>query len=580
MHLGEPASKKTKFRITVLAIVLVLAFIGFFFREILDVIKLFFGFALVILGFDLPNDPGIYKSFNVVLFNCVVGFIIPFLIWLLLISHQALLPVQGVRDIYRTAYHLFLYILRQHGPAYHIKDGKAIASKEELDRKGPGVIVVDFNSAVVLEEREPSPGLSRIFKKIALSLLHILDLADPLQPTRVCGPGIVFTHPGERLRGSVDLRKQFRMQKKVHTYTREGIELYANVLSIFTIGQDPEPDALQVTYIGEQRPENLRVVSFSRVTESGVNYLRVTDISDELDTEDAKEIHHFARVAGHTNGAYRPYIPLPQHPPVPVFNQERVFSAVFAQARGTNEDVITWTDLPTQVAAGFFREILPTINYDQLYDVNNTGKFPLYGFKRKLMLAMRNNGLLAFRLVQHRNGAQLTKDKLYPTDDLLVSQTRRLTNPKLLRDRGIKVMLGSFGDLFPTSPIVYKQRLDSWRSRWEKELDITTASRELHAMRIHGRAMVEAQRDLWFSLNQLFSLNENNHEALALYIMQALESAAADPKTRQLLPNNTLDFMKYIQSLLNSVPAAIPPQPGQAGPGGGQFIPPVIGGPN
>jgi hypothetical protein len=225
---------------------------------------------------------------------------------------------------------------------------------------------------------------------------------------------------------------------------------------------------------------------------------------------------------------------------------------VFAQARNNDQEIIPWTELPTRVAAGLYRDILPTINYNDLYDVNGTGNFPLPEYKAKLRRAMRNNGTLSFRLIYHAGHEPLVEGCIYHENALVVSEIYPLTNSKLLRDRGIKMIFSSFGDLIPVSPLIYKQRLDSWRAKWERELDITTAGRELQAMRVRSRALADAQQDLWYHLNQIFSIPEYSEEALALRVMQALETAAADPKTRELLPATTMDMLRHINSVISA----------------------------
>lgn len=551
MQLGEPANKKTTLIVRGILGALALIFILAFAKEIGGVLSLFWTFfKVVLLGFPFEgSDPSIQDSFNIVVFNCLFGFGLVFLLWLLLISAQALLPVNNPQDIYRAAWHLWLYITRRHGQAIFIQDGEEISTKADSERRGHGVIVVDFNSAVVLEERDVPPGLSRMASMAEINLLNLLSLSDPPISPRVCGPGIVYTRPGEHIRGVVDLRMQFRLQSRVTCYTREGIELYSNVWSIFTIGLDPEPDALQVTYAGDHQAECLRVCAFTPVPGRGGKFYKLTALKDELDQPDQNEIHGEARVVEMAGELY-PYLPLPRHPSLPVFDQKRVFSAVFAQAQNSKQETLSWTELPTRVAAGFYREILPTINYDQLYDIRSEGEFPLPDYKSKLRLAMRNNGILAYRLVYHTSGEALVEGREYHENELTVSTIRQLTNSKLLRDRGIKIQASGFGDLIPVSPLIYKQRLDTWRASWERELDITTAGRELQAMRVRSRALSNAQQDLWYTLNQIFSIPEYTDEALALRLMQALESAAADPKTRELLPSNTIDILRHINTLV------------------------------
>jgi hypothetical protein len=509
------------------------------------------------IGFPLEVPEGVSPlSILIIIYNFLIGFLAVFFIWLLLLSHQALLPVSNLNEIRRTGWNLILFILRKHGPAIFVKDGAEISTSEDLKREGPGVVVVDFNSAVVLETRISALGLSRPTSRLLIDIGRLLGLSDPPVSPRACGPGIVFTNPRERVRGAVDLRKQFRLLRDVHCYTREGIELYANVHATFTIGQIP--DVLEVTYEGDRRLENLRVVSFEHIPGG---HLRVTGISStELDQPDSVEVHHYAQVTQRTNEWFE-YTTVPRPGLLPVFDPNRVFAAVFAQARNEKQEVLAWTDLPTRVASGIFREIISQVKYDELYDIRGNGYFPLPQYKRRLSLEMRNNGILSYRMIFHRDGAPLEKGRIYRESDLIVSVIRPMTNSKMLRDRGIRVLFSGFGDLSPVSEAVLKQRLDAWRASWDHDLEIRRAEGELTAMRNRSRAHAQAMRDLTFSLSQILSNQEHAEEAMVLRIMQAIEQAAADPKTRQLLPANTIDLIRFINQMINPnfTPPSLPP---------------------
>lgn len=560
MKLGQPINKTTDQRIRIVLIGLVLAFLVAFIPQIRDVFLLMLRFVLeFFLRFPHKEVGGdALHSLNVVMFNLVVGFGMVFVLWLFLSAGQTLLPVSNLTEVYRAAWHLWLFIFGRHGPAILVKDGEQVVTQGDATKWGHGVIVVDFNSAVVLEERDASPGLSRISLRFELIILNMLNLCDPPTSPRACGPGIVFTLPGERIRGIVDLRKQFRLKSQVSCYTREGIELNGNVISVFTAGMSPDSDALQVTFVGEHRPENARVCQLTPVAGRGGRFFTLTGLQDELDEADRAEI--FAVANTQVSAAELvPYTPLPRAEPLPAFDPDRVFAAVFAQARDRKLDIISWTELPTSVASGIYRELLPTLNYDELYDVRENGHFPLPGHKTKMRLAMRDNGLLAYRLIYHHTGEQLVVGRAYHESELIVSDIRPLTNSKILRDRGIMMIASSFGDLIPVSPLVYKQRLDSWRAEWERELNITHAGRELQAMRTRSRALAEAQQNLWRHLDHLFHQANCSDEALAISVMQALEQAATDPQTRALLPGNTIDLMRHIHTMLQPPPPPPPP---------------------
>jgi len=568
MQLGEPATKKTKQVIRAITGFLAVLFVMVFWNEI----RWLFGVEPAEGIINNVLRPEIFFFFI-----CVGGFVLPALLWIVLLSFQALLPISNITakpmlsliEAYRTAWHLILHIFRRHGPAISVKNGEENTTPEDLNRENrPGVVVVNLNSAVVLEEMNPPPGIAGLSARIQVRLLEALLLLDTYESPRVCGPGIVFTRPRERIRGRVDLRKQFRLEQKVHCYTREGIELSANVFAIFTIGQDP--DILQVTYLGERRPENLRVVTMAS---NGPGFQRITDFSDELDEADQNEIHAFLLRENTLNENDRPifdrFSPVPDTS-VQRFDPARVFAAVYAQARNGKQEVLPWDQLPTRVAAGLYREQLMQVNYDELYDIRGERpQFPLPDYKSKLRRSMRNNGILAFRYIKHPS-RPLVKNQVYRERDLFVTQIQSLTNSKVLRDRGIKIIFSSFGDLVPVNEAIYLQRLNAWRTSWEKELEINMANQELEALRIRGRAYANAQRDLWRSLQQICSQNGFSDEALALRILQTLDQAAADPRTKALLPANTIDFLSRLQTFLlpglnnGRLPAG--PPPGAFGP--------------
>lgn len=589
-------------------------------------LALFKGFFLgePIPGLSLETSVAIL----VVLFNFFISFSFFFLIWLWLVSFRALLPVTTTVDKFKTTAYLLLYILRSYGPAVFIKDGRIKADYKELFRDGSGVVVVDFNSAVVLEKKVLQPGcmglLMGVFK-IPRDLMARLNNR-PAKPgsyesTQVCGPGVTFTKYGERIRGVgdltdeadleticgvVDLRSQYRVNQRelskqpektrnmIHGYTRDGIELTTNIWALFTIGQDPEPDALQVTYAGEHRMENLRVVNLEV---SPDKKLWIKSLDDTLDLEDKREIHQFARIAGRM-GTMKPYEALPARSDKPEFNSGRVFSAVFSRARTRDDQVIPWNDLPTRVAIDYFREFLSLCNYSQLYrpeaqirlpvnEVNDllaqTGEgagsdlpsqAPVDGARQngsqpgiypaadspaalginklrsQLRVALRNQGLLSYRVLYPASGKNIKAGHRYSNDQILVSEIRPLTSPKVLRDRGIKIIANGFDDLIPVSKTVYQQQLDSWRATWQRDTVETQAAYELEAVRIQNKARAQAQRELTHSLSQILQNTDYSQEVLAIRIFQALETLATEPTTRQLLPADTINLMRTVHDWL------------------------------
>ena len=549
--------KKKVNRIKQIPLVLFLLFAIAFRTEIFRVVELAWAFAWgivkAILDFPIGSIPFENLLYlRIIGFNIIFGFGLIFILWLILISLQALLPVNSPLDVYRTAFHLVLHLFRLHGQAVFIKDGKKLATAKELEKESSGVVVVDFNSAVVLEEQVPKPSLIR---KIIDSFLLNLKLIDSYASPRVVGRGVAFTRRSERIREAVDLREQFRMRHDVHAYTRDGIELTTSVNAVFTIGQDP--DILQVAYIGGHSEQMLRSVNLEEQSDGRI---RVKSFKDELDDLDRNEIHHLARVA-HRMNVLLPYSPMEPLETLPMFNADRVFSAVFSQARDQNGDLSPWFDLPALVAVELFREQLSHVDYDDLYRPDLNDNFPLPKFKEKFRSAVRNQGVLSYRLIFDASGGLLEKDRVYRKTELLVSKVMPLTASKVLRDRGIKLLASGFRELIPVSQMIYQQRLDTWRSKWDKDTEIARANNELAASRVHSRARARAQREFTHVLTSILEKEEYSQEIMAVRVLQALEQVAADPNTHQLLPGDTIRLLSSVHNWLlpNEKQPPLPP---------------------
>ncbi|MDW8327397.1 MAG: SPFH domain-containing protein [Anaerolineales bacterium] len=99
------------------------------------------------------------------------------------------------------------------GPAILVRNGRLEGSAAEKERriKSAGVILVDSVSGIVLRTDTE-------FK-------------------RACGPGVVFTREGEYIaeNGTLDLRQQERIEPGVRAFTRDGIEVEADLRVVFVL---------------------------------------------------------------------------------------------------------------------------------------------------------------------------------------------------------------------------------------------------------------------------------------------------------------------------------------------------------
>lgn len=547
MYLDEAKYKsrtKTWMRLIILA--MLAGFVLTFWSELILTLGFLWGLARFLLGEPLTLQENTLNAFVTLAFNGVV-FIIAFLTMAYFLAAQALVPVSTTLEKRRTTWHLILHMLRMHGPAVFIQNGVVIESEEDVKHFGPGLIAIDYNSAVVLEEQSPAPNIPVSELSLQERIAYDLGIYQPHESPRAVGAGITFTRPSERIRGVVDLRKQSRSRQEVRGYTRDGIEVTTTVWTLFTIGQNPE--VLDIAYEGERHSKNLRILSLKKkAQQSHEQQIEVLEFLDELDPQDRHEIHTYAEEALRQQ-AMDVYHDVPAENMIPVFNPERVFAAVFSEARSEQDQVVPWVDLPPIVAVDVFREILSQYNYDQLFQPNQPADFPISKMRQLFRTQVRSRGALSYRLVFHKTRRPISLGT-YDPNDLRVSEIKELRNPKILRERGIKVVACGFTDLVPPEE-VYKQRLDSWRALWEKETRVAQAAYELEAMRLQNRARMQAQQELRYEFMKILQESGHPKEVLAIRVLQALENAAADPKTKQLLPQETLALMNNLDAMIN-----------------------------
>lgn len=575
MVLDEEGNSHRKSRVWTTAILLVIFLLLFLvFRREIGLLFRIIGAGLGIPLFTMPSLADLSRSLGVTIYNCLFGFLPVFFLWLFLFSKNSILPVfradrdtPGVvtpeddqcqrREHERAAWQLFLYMLKLHGPAVSIKNGEISATVKDLERKGPGIVVVDFNSAIALEEQVPAPSLVRGIKNMIYDLLVAFDLMEPYTSPRVCGPGLVFTRPRERIRGVVDLRKQFRIERNAHGYTRDGIEVTAKVNAAFTTGQDA--DILNVTFIGGKRLENLRVLTLNENTHG---HITIRQISDDLSAADRSQIFNDLQALSHiplkpfrvaeTMPNIPIFSPLRVFTQIPAFDEARVFNAIYSEARDSNELLSPWDQLPVQVAKGFFPEFISRYNYDELYSMDQPSVFPMEKAQSRFQAEMRNRGILAYRFMAHVSGEDLQVNVRYPVQALRQYAPSPLTFPAVLRNRGIKIISSKFSDLTPVSDVIYQQRLDNWRAPWQRDTDSVLAEGELDAMRIRSKSRTQTRRDMVETLHSILNDHPHATEANAIQVFQALEMAATNPNTNKLLPQDTIAILRILQSILLS----------------------------
>ncbi len=482
--------------------------------------------------------------------------LVGFFLW---VGYLALfvLPLNHFFDWENLYSRILFYLFGQHGPLIRIKEGNALQDLEEKQTLGPGVVLVDSNSAVVLEKRgQPFSGQSD--SRLA----------------RVASSGLVFTGNrvllqrqrfDEVVRGIVDLRPQVRIATGVNGYTRDGIEVETVVFSIFTLGEPP--DVLNVAY-GVEQPtgddlinsdtsdnpySRLRVIYFKQKSK-GV--LEVKELNDEIDNEDKQEIHNCIQVGAsmfpwrkiendRTIEQKRNGAPFTVDP-------VRVFQATYAQADDMPENKqLDWSELPSYVAIEIFRNLLAREIYDHMYEpLLGNQVYPIKELKTKLRIGTRNQGVLAYRFIRKLDATPFEKGQEVREDELLSSEAQILHGTKVLRSRGIKIKFAGFSELTPVDDAVRDRFLDHWRANREREAAITLAGLEKMKLELGNQWRLEAQQEIIKEFSSLLQSNDISQEVLAMHVLQALEMAADDPDTRRLMPQQTIEMLRNIHTWL------------------------------
>jgi hypothetical protein len=478
-----------------------------------------------------------------------VGFFVILYLSIMFVSHFVL-PVQAATDRKRVFDRLLRYLTGSHGPAIFVREGKAIAKPEELRKSNAGVAFVDLSSAIVLEKQYFAGGSRTVTGAGTLGKIggsrkrkskksKEAAPAPPIQKARAAGPGIVFSSGGERIRGAVSLRRQFRLHQNVKGTTRDGFEVFSHIFTIFTLGEPPE--VLKVTYTGEG-PESIQVIQIDEKTNT------IRGFSDELDLDDKNEIHRwFQTYKPSTSPPVKPVSPTkPGQPAAPyIFDPERVFNAVYGNARVIKEGLMEdWTELPLKVAIEAYHDMVAMESYDGLYLPEDPMKFPFRDeFRPRFSKRLRNLGVLGYQMFLGSDAQLLEKDQPWNETYYRIYPAQVLRTSKILRDRGIRLIAAGFAELRPSNPAVLQQRLDHWRARWQKESNLTLAEYDYKEMKIRSHARAMAQKEMVDALENLIKSQDLTREVVAIRLFQAIEAFAQEPQTEKLLPKETLNAL-------------------------------------
>jgi len=467
----------------------------------------------------------------------------------LFILAQFALPVTKWKERWLAYKRLVLFTKGKHGPAIFVKEGKKTSRQGELDSTAPGVALVDSCSAVALvqhddmnaisppslEEWQEAQGNSAKKKKGKFAY-------EPREPD-IEGPGVVFTKQGQKIDDTVDLRRQTRGSDFLEVYTRDGIKVKSKVNVNFSLSDPPEK-----LWVGYMQGIDSRVLKILKVKQEG-NDLTIQG-GIPLDADDAEEILR------------RINLPEPSVQPVSQrnasapyhFDPERVKCAVFHQARDKDGELIPWHQAPLEAASAIFRKLISDIPYDSFFNVDlfaltrqqaeeeGEGKEKknasdktreqafLSAVKDDFALRVKARGLTNFQFIELPDGKPFAEKETVSLDTLNQPPAVTLTGEKFnhFRHMGIVIKGASFGDVAACDKDVQDRMLEAWQAKMEREIAIFNAEYELKAIRVRNKNRALAQEEMTHLLSDIFRSAPYFDEALALRVLQALETSVAD----------------------------------------------------
>ncbi len=294
----------------------------FYRRPIVQIIGIL---LLSVIGYTIATAQtgGLWANYFRIRFDLLL-FVLLFLLWFVFFV-QFILPVRTLRDRMRLLFRIIIYqvprikalgLTRLHGPAIFIKDGKIIQKmvktegevKEEIQRRGPGVIWLDPASAAVLRT--------------------------PVKFTRAVGPGVVFTGWSETIAGVVDLHIQ---------------------LQFLGPGEGENPFAPKEEGESEEKFKELQDRirwSTSAMTRDGIEVVATLSVTFKIDADEA---HH----EGGTPFGFNP---------AAVFQAVATGGVNPAAKPESSRYHVPWNQIPALIMVDVWREYVRKFTLNQLFE--------------------------------------------------------------------------------------------------------------------------------------------------------------------------------------------------------------------
>jgi hypothetical protein len=182
----------------------------------------------------------------------------------------------------------------------------------------------------------------------------------------------------------------------------------------------------------------------------------------------------------------------------------------------------------------FSGDLLNLTRREEVEEKDKNDKTPvqvfLTGLKEDFALKVKARGLMTFQFIEHLNGDPFSFPQIVRLDALRRQTPVTLTREKFnfFRHMGIVVKSALFSDVLASSPEIQERMLQAWKAKKEREISVSNAEFELDAIRVRNRNRALVQEETTHLLSGIFQSTPHFDEALALRVLQALETSVAD----------------------------------------------------
>jgi len=128
---------------------------------------------------------------------------------------------------------------------------------------------------------------------------------------------------------------------------------------------------------------------------------------------------------------------------------------------------------------------------------------------------------------------------------------------------GVQVIAASIGNLMPIDSSVMRQRIDYWRTEWERMMMIQRGEGATEALRLISQARAQGQAEVIHILTQEAEhLEDMDKDVLAdvliLRLLEALDDMARRPSVQQLLSPEATEMMERLRRTAEGSSSTLP----------------------